>query len=249
MGRKKPRQRDPMRSHAATRQVVTTKGAAVATRQSTNKIDEEVAGCVAVHVGGDVLERLLRLLPHVHPPDARWVVVPSELDVKVLQAQIWPGTRVDRFKEHKTAWHQVVVDWLQTCTTACPRCNQLVSAHAVQEIGVNHYPKGSMLWPHVDRGKWSTLLLLVQAARGGGDLRVVRTAAGLDAALWRNEVTAGGFKSPLAQRYRDTVSCGLHCTGDACVIDGSVYLHEVTAITAGERISLACDLCCPKVHV
>ncbi len=86
------------------------------------------------------------------------------------------------------------------------------------------------------------MLVLLQAAAIGGDLRVA-LEPGEDSVAWRGS----GEAYTVARRMRDTASCGLWRAGQYALLDGCRYVHEVTRVSgAVARLSLSVTMSCHR---
>ena len=129
----------------------------------------------------------------------------------------------------------------------CPRCGRFVSEHDVVDADLNVMKPNAALWPHMDehlgvrKGRVVTALVLLQPATAGGQLRVSR-AAGEDGVAWRS---MSSDAITLARRSRDTMLVPLFSHGDACVMHGERFVHEVTRIRGDlTRVTLVLTLKC-----
>jgi hypothetical protein len=180
-------------------------------------------------------------------PKDEWVShYKEQTDRSMQQLDVVPGMLGHRHKTRNAArWRERLETLLSSMDHSCVcwKCEAPVALHGIKSIDLNSIPTGSSLWPHVDRQKTQAMIMLVNAAGAGGEMRVA-TLPGVDGVEWRNETTS--VKSPLARRYPDTVSAQLTYKGDAILLDGGRYVHEVTRVMRGVRDTVALSLQCVK---
>ena len=129
----------------------------------------------------------------------------------------------------------------------CPLCGAAGSTHRITAIDYNVIPSSSSLWPHIDSLKSPVLVVLTDDKFVGGDFRVA-VEPGEYSILRRGE--SSRHETPLQHRFRDTVSVGFFQKGEAILLMGGQYNHEVSRVHAGRRatmsISVTCPACLPR---
>ena len=246
MPRKPKRVRDPNRSHG--RQLQSQPVAPhVITRTALEP--NRGPGWQRVEIPLEQVKQLqlLHALTVIDTPKAEWILhYKDQTDKSMQQLDILPGMLGHEHRKlNVTRWSEGLKTLLSSMDHSCVcwKCQAPVALHAIKSADLNSIPTGSSLWPHVDLQKTQAMIILVNAAGAGGEMRVA-TLPGVDGVEWRNETTSG--KSPLARRYTDTVSAQLTYTGDAILLDGGKFVHEVTRVMRGVRDTVALSLQCVK---
>jgi hypothetical protein len=192
--------------------------------------------------------QVLHALTVADTPKSEWILhYKNQTDRSMQQLDIVPGMLRHKHKKlNATRWSEGLSTLLSSMDHACVcwKCHAPVALHAIQSADLNSIPTGSSLWPHVDLQRTQAMIILVNAAGAGGEMRVAKRP-GVDGVEWRNETT--GVKSPLARRYVDTVGAQLTYTGDAILLDGGKFVHEVTRVVRGVRDTVALSLQCVRV--
>ena len=237
MPRKPKRVRDPDRSHAkgksvapAPRSLHHSGGAMVASGAgwSLGKLSEALRS---------VLLRELAATPLQGPGWREHSVAGQQgNELPMLQLDL-SGIRV-----HRDHWWLLLQQVVAYVAMDCPCCGAPVASHEIVTADLNQVRPQAAIWPHQDvviiGGGRPSLLVLLQPAQQGGQLRIAKEAD----TSWR-EADAGGLT--LARRARDTAYVPLQECGEVCCFDGCTYVHEVTRVDGSEpRLTVSVTLAC-----
>lgn len=242
MPRKLRRRRDPERSHGR-RDKQWQQPLPQITTRTAHVHDTGGAGWQRTSVSSSQLVQLQQLHHDTvyQNPKEQWACHSSDqTDNSMQQLDVVPGQKQQ--KQRATRWREQAKTLLSSIEhTRCWKCHAFVAQHGIRTVDLNCIPVDASLWPHVDRQTAMVMIILVHAASAGGDMRVAKSP-GVNGVTWRNDESVS--MSPLAHRYRDTESVELKHAGDAVLLDGGKYVHEVTRVTRGHRDTVALGLKC-----